>query len=148
MASDGSGKVDKDGGETKEKKSGMGGSAKMAATVIVTATVLSPGVRSVLRQGAVRGLAGVLVLGDALASFARGIGRGIQDVNAVAGDTSPSAASASAVAAAEEAARAAREAARVAQEAAQAAREASSAARKKPRRPRPPAPGGGEEPNG
>lgn len=144
MASDGSEKAEKDGSEKKER--GMGSSAKMAATAIVTATVLSPQVRWVLRQGAVRGLAGVLVLGDAVASFARGVGRGIQDTGAAAVD--PSLSPSAAVAAAEEAARVAQEAARAAQAAAQAAQEASSAVRKRPGRPRPPAAEGGEGSNG
>lgn len=146
MASDDSVKAERDVGEKNEGRSAMSSSAKMAATALVTARVLSPGVRSVLRQGAVRGLSGVLILGDALVSFARGVGRGIQDINAVAGNESPSAAST--VAAAEEAARAAQEAARAAQAAAQAAQEAASAVRKKPGRPRPPAAEGGEGPTG
>ena len=151
MASDGSEKADKDGAEKKERKSGMGSTAKMAATAVVTATVLSPQVRSVLRAGAVRGLAGVLVLGDAVASFARGVGRGIQDTGAAPADPSLSASAdvaSAAVAAAEEAARAAQEAARAAQAAAQAAQEASSAVRKRPGKPRPPAAEGGEGSNG
>ncbi len=143
MASEGS---EKEGEEKKERRGGMGSSAKMAATAIVTATVLSPQLRSILRQGAVRGLAGVLVLGDALASFARGVGRGIQDAGGA--EPASSAAADAAVAAAQEAARTAQEAALAAQAAAQAAHEASSTPRRKPGRPRPPAPDGGGDANG
>lgn len=46
--------------------------------VAVTAAILSPRVRSILRTGAVQGLAGALIAGDAISSFARGIGRGLQ----------------------------------------------------------------------
>ncbi len=48
-----------------------------AATVAVVA---SPQVRNVVRKGAVFGLAGVLMVGDAVASFARGVGEGAQRV--------------------------------------------------------------------
>lgn len=54
------------------------------AAVAVTAAILSPGVRGLLRKGAVQGLAGVLIASDAVSSFARGIGRGLQS-----GDVSP-----------------------------------------------------------
>lgn len=56
-----------------------GGEAKVAAAVAVTAVLFSPRVRGLLRRGAVHGLAGVLTAGDALASFARGVSRGIQE---------------------------------------------------------------------
>lgn len=46
--------------------------------VAVTAAILSPRLRGILRTGAVQGLAGALIAGDAISSFARGIGRGLQ----------------------------------------------------------------------
>jgi hypothetical protein len=46
----------------------------------VVATVASPQVRRVVRKGAVYGLAGVLMAGDAVVSFARGVGQGAQRV--------------------------------------------------------------------
>jgi hypothetical protein len=46
--------------------------------VAVTTAILSPRVRGLLRKGAVQGLAGALIAGDAVSSFARGIGRGLQ----------------------------------------------------------------------
>jgi hypothetical protein len=51
---------------------------QVAAAAAVTAVVASPQVRNVLRRGAVYGLAGVIMTGDALTSFARGLGRGVQ----------------------------------------------------------------------
>lgn len=44
------------------------------------AVVASPQVRNVVRKGAVFGLAGVLMAGDAVTSFARGVGQGAQRV--------------------------------------------------------------------
>jgi FtsP/CotA-like multicopper oxidase with cupredoxin domain len=52
--------------------------SEVAIAVAAAAVVLSPRVRNVARQGAVYGLAGVLMAGDAIGSFARGIGRGVQ----------------------------------------------------------------------
>lgn len=46
--------------------------------VALTAAVASPGVRKVLRQGAVYGLAGILMAGDAVSSLAQGVKRGVQ----------------------------------------------------------------------
>lgn len=43
-----------------------------------TAAVLSPRVRGALRRGAVYGLAGALKVGDSLASFSRGVERGVR----------------------------------------------------------------------
>ena len=54
--------------------------------VAVTAAVFSPRVRQVLHRGAVHGLAGVLIAGDAVTSFARGIGRGLQEASTTAAD--------------------------------------------------------------
>lgn len=56
-----------------------GAEAKVAAAVALTAALFSPRVRGFLRRGAVHGLAGVLTAGDALASFARGVSRGVQE---------------------------------------------------------------------
>jgi hypothetical protein len=95
----------------------------------VTAAAFSPRVRKALRGGAVQGLAGVLVAGDALSSFARGIGRGFQEASASAGTAAGSAevqTPASAMEVAQEAARAAQEAARAAQQAAEAAQAAAA----------------------
>lgn len=55
---------------------------QVAVAAAVTAAVLSPQVRGVLRRGAVFGLAGALMAGDALAAFARGVGRGVQQAAA------------------------------------------------------------------
>jgi len=57
---------------------------EIAVTAAVTAAVLSPRGRRVIRRGAVYGLAGVLVAGDAIASFSRNIRHGIQDASAAA----------------------------------------------------------------
>jgi len=53
--------------------------SEVAIAVAATAAIFSPRVRGVLRQGAVYGVAGLLVVGDAVGSFARGIGRGAQN---------------------------------------------------------------------
>lgn len=45
----------------------------------VTAAVFSPRVRGLLRRGAVYGLAGALYAGDTVASFARGMERGVRE---------------------------------------------------------------------
>jgi len=51
---------------------------EIGVAVALTAAVTSPKVRGVLRRGAVYGLAGVLMAGDAVSSLARGIKRGAQ----------------------------------------------------------------------
>lgn len=51
---------------------------EIAITAAVVAAVFSPRVRNLLRRGAIYGLAGVLVAGDAVTSFARNIGQGFQ----------------------------------------------------------------------
>ncbi|HET8627310.1 MAG TPA: hypothetical protein VFL91_07815 [Thermomicrobiales bacterium] len=51
---------------------------EIGVAVVVTAAVLSPPVRRVLRRGAVYGLAGLMMAGDAVSSFAQGVGRGVQ----------------------------------------------------------------------
>jgi hypothetical protein len=57
---------------------------EVAVTAAVTAVVFSPKGRKFLRRGAVYGLAGLLMAGDALASLARGVGEGAQRVGASA----------------------------------------------------------------
>src|SRR5690348_8914076 len=57
---------------------------EVAVTAAVTAVVFSPKGRKLLRRGAVYGLAGLLMAGDALSSLARGVGEGAQRVGASA----------------------------------------------------------------
>jgi hypothetical protein len=52
--------------------------AEVGVAVAATALLASPRVRKALRRGAVYGVAGVLRAGDALTSFAKGVGRGAQ----------------------------------------------------------------------
>lgn len=52
-------------------------SAEVGITAAVVAAIASPPVRKVVRRGAVLGVAGVLVAGDAITSFARGLGQGV-----------------------------------------------------------------------
>ncbi len=59
-----------------------GAGPHLAMTAMVTAAVFSPRVRELLRQGAVHGLAGILVAGDALVAFARGVSEGVHDASA------------------------------------------------------------------
>ncbi len=61
--------------------------SEVAIAAAVAAAVFSPRVRGVLRKGAVYGVAGVLVAGDAIGSFARGVGRGAQNAASTAADT-------------------------------------------------------------
>jgi len=49
---------------------------EIGVAVAITAALASPKVRGVLRKGAVYGLAGVLMAGDAVTSLAQGIKRG------------------------------------------------------------------------
>ena len=63
--------------------------ARVAAAVALTAALFSPRMRGMLRSGAVRGLAGVLTAGDAMASFARGVSRGVREPAARPADPSP-----------------------------------------------------------
>jgi len=51
---------------------------EVAATAVVVAAVFSPRARKIIRRGAVYGLAGILVAGDALASAGKSVGRGVQ----------------------------------------------------------------------
>jgi len=68
--------------------------SEVAIAVGATAALLSPRVRGVLRSGAVYGLAGALIAGDAVSSVARGIGRGAQQAASSAGDVAQEAAGA------------------------------------------------------
>ena len=51
--------------------------------VALTAAVASPAVRKVLRKGAVYGLAGILMAGDAVSTLAQGVKRGVQQASPV-----------------------------------------------------------------
>ncbi len=55
---------------------------EVGVAVAATAALFSPRVRKALRQGAVYGVAGALMAGDAITGFARGVGRGAQQVAA------------------------------------------------------------------
>jgi hypothetical protein len=55
---------------------------EVAIAAAVAAAVFSPRVRGVLRRGAVFGVAGALMAGDAASAFARGVGRGVQQAGA------------------------------------------------------------------
>jgi len=57
----------------------------------VTAALMSPPVRKVLRKGLVYGLAGMLTLGDRLAAAARDVSQGAQNLAAEARNTSQAA---------------------------------------------------------
>ena len=48
----------------------------VGAAVAITAAVLSPPVRRIGRRGAVYGLAGIFIAGDAISLFAQGVARG------------------------------------------------------------------------
>jgi hypothetical protein len=55
---------------------------EVAIAAAVTAAIFSPRARRVLRRGAVYGMAGVLIAGDAIASFARRVGQGVRQAGA------------------------------------------------------------------
>lgn len=55
---------------------------EIAVAAAVVAAVTSPQVRGFLRRGAVFGLAGVIAAGDALTTFTKGVGRGVQQATA------------------------------------------------------------------
>ena len=52
--------------------------SEVAIAVAATAAIFSPPVRRVLRRGAVYGLAGLMMAGDAIATAARGVATGAQ----------------------------------------------------------------------
>lgn len=56
--------------------------SEVAVAIAATAVTLSPRARRVVRRGAVYGLAGVLMAGDAIAAFARGTARGARQASA------------------------------------------------------------------
>lgn len=58
---------------------------EVAVTAVVAAALFSPRGRQILRKGAVYGLAGVLVAGDALSTAGRNLGQGLQRVGTTAG---------------------------------------------------------------
>jgi len=53
---------------------------EIAVTAAVTAALFSHRGRQILRRGAVYGLAGALIAGDTIVSFARSIGQGFKQV--------------------------------------------------------------------
>jgi len=57
---------------------------EVAVTAVVAAAVFSPRARRVIRRGLVYGMAGALLAGDAIASFARSVGQGVQEAGASA----------------------------------------------------------------
>ncbi len=57
---------------------------EVGIAVAATAALFSPKARKALRRGAVYGVAGALMAGDAIAAFARGVGRGAQQAAASA----------------------------------------------------------------
>lgn len=57
---------------------------EVAVTAAVTAAIFSPPVRRVVRRGLVYGMAGILIAGDAITSFARSVGQGVQEAGASA----------------------------------------------------------------
>jgi len=61
--------------------------SEVAIAAAAAAAIFSPRVRGALRKGAVYGVAGALVAGDAIGSFARGVGRGAQNAASTAADT-------------------------------------------------------------
>ena len=63
---------------------------EVAVAATVAAVVFSPRGRQILRRGAVYGIAGALIAGDAIASFARSVGQGFRQVGAATnGSSSP-----------------------------------------------------------
>jgi len=57
---------------------------EVAVTAVVTAAVFSPRARKLIRRGAVYGMAGILIAGDAISSAARSFGQGVQQAGAAA----------------------------------------------------------------
>jgi hypothetical protein len=65
---------------------------EVAVTAVVTAAVFSPKARSWMRRGLIYGMAGVLIAGDAVTSFARSVGQGAQQAGAAAATATQNAA--------------------------------------------------------
>ena len=63
---------------------------EVAVAAAVAAAVFSPRARSVMRKGLVYGVAGVLVASDTITSFAKSVGRGMQQVTGQASEEAPS----------------------------------------------------------
>lgn len=61
--------------------------SEVAVAVAATAAIMSPRARRYLRQGAVYGLAGLLMAGDAAVSFAHGVTQGVRQATAPAEPT-------------------------------------------------------------
>jgi hypothetical protein len=66
---------------------------EIAVTAVVVAAVFSPGARRLIRRGAVYGMAGVLIAGDAVTSVAKSFGRGVQQAGVAAAGAAQNAAS-------------------------------------------------------
>lgn len=64
---------------------------EVAVTAVVTAAVFSPRARRVMRRGLVYGMAGAMIAGDAITSFARSLGQGVQEAGAPAASAAQSA---------------------------------------------------------
>lgn len=63
---------------------------EVAVAATVAAVVFSPRGRQILRRGAVYGIAGALIAGDAITSFARNVGQGFRQAGAATnGSSSP-----------------------------------------------------------
>ena|SRR5437588_12522953 len=60
---------------------------EVAIVAAVAAAVFSPKVRGWVRRGAVYGMAGILVAGDAISSVARGVGNSVQQAGATAANS-------------------------------------------------------------
>ena len=61
--------------------------SEVVVAIAATAVALSPRARRLVRRGAVYGLAGALMAGDAVAAFARGAVRGAQQAAASTADS-------------------------------------------------------------
>ena len=65
---------------------------EVGITAAVVAAIFSPRARKLIRQGAVYGMAGLLVAGDAVASLGRSFGQGVQQAGASMANTAQNAA--------------------------------------------------------
>jgi flavin-dependent dehydrogenase len=65
---------------------------EIAVTAAVVAAIFSPGARRLIRRGAVYGMAGVLIAGDAVTSMAKSVGHGMQQAGAAAAEATQNAA--------------------------------------------------------
>ena len=61
--------------------------SEVVVAVAATAAIMSPRARKLLRRGAVYGLAGVLMAGDAVSSAARNVAPGVQHAATTAAGT-------------------------------------------------------------